>query len=110
MLRGHLPHLVLPTAGLPEVSHRRQLGVNGQSVVPPVVEGRHRLLCTLLVLELGTRLLSQRQIYVRAIAIFVAVVATYLDVDVAHQVVPQVVTHVHLLDRSILHTHTHPQQ
>jgi hypothetical protein len=46
------PHLILPAAGLPKVSDGRQLCVDGQSVVPPVVERRHCLLRTLLIIEL----------------------------------------------------------
>merc|ERR1740128_1006513 len=72
---GALPGLVLPAACLPEVSHRRQLGVNRSPAKPSVVEVVYPLLCVLLALE--------------------------LDVDVAYQMVSQVVTHIHLLDLSV---------
>jgi len=72
---GALPGLVLPAAGLPEVRHRRQLSVDRPSAKPSVVEVVDPLLCVLLALE--------------------------LDVDVAHQMVSQVVAHIHLLNLSV---------
>ena len=72
---GALSGLVLPAAGLPEVCHGRQLRVDGPATEPTVVEVVDGLLGVILLLE--------------------------LDVHVAHQVVPEVVAHVHLLDLSV---------
>lgn len=73
---GAFPHLVLPTARLPEVGDRRQLGVHGLPIEPAVIEFSHCPLRVLLPPE--------------------------LDVDVAHEVVAQVVADVHLLDLPVL--------
>ena len=65
-----LPHFVLAAARFPEVSDGRELGINGPSAEPAVVQVFDSTLCVLF--------------------------SPKLDVDVAHQVVTQVVTHVHL--------------
>lgn len=69
-------HLILSAAGLPEVCDGRQLGVNGPGIEPPIVQVFHALL-----------------------SIFFS---TELDIDVAHQMVTQVIAHVHLLDFPVL--------
>lgn len=71
-----LSHLVLSAARLTKVSHRRQLGVDWTSIEPPVVQlsdGSFRIL-----------------------------LAFKLDVNVADQMIAQVVTDIHLLDFAIL--------
>lgn len=73
---GALPHLVLTAAGFTEVSHRSELSVDWSSVEPAVVQVTHRLVGILLSAE--------------------------LDIDVANQVITQVVADVHLLNFSIL--------
>ena len=65
----------IPAAGLPEVRHRTKLGVDRPPAEPAIVEVLHRGLRRRLVLE--------------------------LDVDVPHQVIAQVVAHVHLLDLAV---------
>ena len=44
-------HLVLATAGFPEVGDGRQLAVDGETVVPTVVQIRHRLGCVFFLAE-----------------------------------------------------------
>ena len=72
----HSPDFVLSTAGLAEVGDGAELGVDGPAAKPAVLQVLHGLLGVLLPPE--------------------------LDVHVADQVVPQVVTHVHLLDLTVL--------
>lgn len=71
-----LAHLVLPTAGLAEVGDGGQFRVYRTAAEPPIVQIIRRLLRIRLVPE--------------------------LDVHVAHEVVAQVVAHVHLLDLAVL--------
>lgn len=73
---GALPHLVLAATGLPEVSDGGQFRVHGSSSEPAIVQVLGRLVRVLFPAE--------------------------LDVDVADQVIAQVVAHVHLLDLSVL--------
>lgn len=47
-----LPHLVLTAAGLSEVSHRGELGMDGLPVEPAIVQVNHSLLCILFTAEL----------------------------------------------------------
>jgi len=74
-----LSHLVLATAGFAEVGDGRQLAVDGETVVPTVVQIRHRLRGVLFLAE--------------------------LDVDVTHQMIAQIVADVHLLDLAVLVLH-----
>jgi len=71
-----LAHLVLAAAGLPEVGDGAELGVDGSAAEPAVVEVLDGSLGVLLAPE--------------------------LDVDVADQMVAQVVANVHLLHLSVL--------
>lgn len=48
-----LPHLVLPAASLTEVGNGAELGVDGPSVKPAVIQVSHCLLRILLVTELS---------------------------------------------------------
>ena len=73
---GALSHLVLAAAGLPEVGDGGELGVDRPSAEPAVVELLDRLLRVLLLSE--------------------------LDVDVADEMVAEVVADVHLFDLSVL--------
>lgn len=73
---GTFPHLILPAARLPEVSDRRQLSVHSLPIEPAVIEFGHCPLCILL--------------------------SPKLDIDIAHEVVPQVVAHIHLFNLPIL--------
>lgn len=73
---GTFPHLVLPAARLSEVSDRGQLRMHSLTVEPAVIEFSHSPLCILLPAE--------------------------LNIDIAHEVVPKVVTHIHLFDLSVL--------
>lgn len=71
-----LAHLVLATTRLPEVSHGREFRVDRSSAEPAVVQVLGRLVRVLLAPE--------------------------LDVDVAHEMVAQVVAHIHLLYLAVL--------
>lgn len=73
---GTFPHLILPAAGLSEVGDGRQLGMHSLPVEPAVIEFGHSPLCILLPAE--------------------------LNVDVAHEVVSEVVTHIHFFNLSVL--------
>ena len=73
---GALPHLVLAAARLAEVCHGAQLRVDGPAAEPAPVQVNDSLLCVRLVLK--------------------------LDVDVAHKMVAQIVTDIHLLNLAIL--------
>ena len=73
---GALPHLVLSAARLSEVRHGTQLGVDWSPAEPASVQVDDGLLGVGLVLE--------------------------LDVDVPHQMITEVVTHVHLLYLAVL--------
>ena len=73
---GALSHLVLAATRLPEVGDRRQLGVNGPASEPAVVQLLDGLLGVFFFAE--------------------------LDVDVANEMVAQVVADVHLLNLTIL--------
>lgn len=46
------PHLILSTAGFPEICHRRELGVDGKAIKPAVIQFSHCLLRIFLILEL----------------------------------------------------------
>jgi len=74
-----LPHLILATAGFPEVCDWRQFSGDGLTVKPAVIQVNDCFLCVLF--------------------------TTKLYIDVSHQVIPQVITHVHLLHLSILLLH-----
>lgn len=50
-----LPHLVLTAAGLSEVSHRGELGMDGLPVEPAIVQVNHSLLCILFTAELKAK-------------------------------------------------------
>jgi len=52
----YIPHLVLATAGLPEVCDGRELGVDGLGVEPAVIQIHHSLLCILLTTKLQNRM------------------------------------------------------
>lgn len=71
-----LAHLILATTRLPEVSHRREFRVDGSSAEPAVVQVLGRLVRVLL--------------------------APKLDVNVAHEMVAQIVAHIHLLYLTVL--------
>jgi len=72
-------HLVLATAGFAEVRDGRELAVDGQSVIPSVVKIGHRLGCVFFLTE--------------------------FDVNVADQVIAQIVADVHFLHFSVLVLH-----
>lgn len=73
---GTFPHFILATASFTEVSDRTKLGIHRTTSKPAVVQIIDRFLCVFLTAE--------------------------LDVDIAHQVITQVVTHVHLFNLPIL--------
>jgi len=72
---GALPHFILTTTRLPEVGDRRQLPINGLPIEPPIVDIIYSFLCVLFVTE--------------------------LHIDIPHQVIPQIIAHIHLLDLPI---------
>lgn len=73
---GAFAHLVLSTASFAEVGDWRQLGVDRSATKPAIVEVAGCLF--------GVRLMTK------------------LYVNIAHQMVAQVVAHVHLLDLAVL--------
>lgn len=73
---GAFAHLVLATTRLPEVSDWRQFGIHWPAPEPTIIEILGRLLCVLLPPE--------------------------FDVNIADQVIAEVVAHVHLLDFAVL--------
>ena len=54
-------HLVLATAGFPEVGDGRQLAVDGETVVPTVVQIRHRLGCVFFLAEFDVHVAHLRR-------------------------------------------------
>lgn len=74
-----LAHLILTTARLVKVRHRRQLGINGLAVEPSIVEVLARFLGVFFVAE--------------------------FHVGVAGQVFAQIVAYVHLFDLAVLRLH-----
>lgn len=73
---GTFPHLILPTARLPEIGDGRQLSMHSLPVEPAVIELNHCPLCIFLTPK--------------------------LDINIAHEVVPQVVAHIHLFNLPVL--------
>jgi len=72
-------HFILPATGFSEVGDWRKFGVNGQSIVPPVVQICHGFGSVFFLAE--------------------------LDVHVAHQMIAQIVADVHLLHFSVFVFH-----
>lgn len=70
--------------------------MDGEAIVPPVVETNDCLLGTLFILELQSGVRSLKWSNTSDIHV------VYLDVNISHQVVSKVVTHVHLFNTSIL--------
>lgn len=76
---GALSHFILAAASFPEVSDGRELCVDGLGVEPAIIQVHDCFLCILL--------------------------TTKLNIDVADEVVAQVIAHVHLLHLSVLLLH-----
>ena len=69
------PSLRLPAASFSEVGHGRELSIDGSAPKPTVVQILHGLVSVLLLLE--------------------------LDIDIAHQMISQIVADIHLLYRAV---------
>jgi hypothetical protein len=73
---GTLPHFILATTCFPEVSHRTQLSINGSPPEPAIIQ----------VIDSS----------------FSILLSSKLNVDIANKMVPQIITHIHLFNFTIL--------